>query len=66
MHTDDSIDLLNTGDKVVVGNPIKGFWGVEYMKSNLDAPTEEGNDFRFEVAFNADIGAGYEALLFWI
>ena len=47
-------------------NPIKGFWGVEYMKSNLDAPTEEGNDFRFEVAFNMDIGVGYEILLFWI
>ena len=65
MHnTGNSVDLLNTGKRV--GTDVHGFWGVEYMKSNKDAPADDDLDFRFEVAFNADIGAGYEALLFWI
>ena len=55
-------DLINNGKKV----DIYGFWGYEYMKSNISNPTDDSLDFRFEVAFNMDIGVGYEILLFWI
>ena len=55
-------DLINNGNKV----DIYGFWGYEYMKSNISNPTDDSLDFRFEVAFNMDIGVGYEILLFWI
>ena len=32
----------------------------------MDAPKEDDLDFRFEIAWNLDLGIGYEALMFWI
>ena len=66
MHnSENSVELLNTGKKKV-GDIVKGFWGVDYVKSNLENPKDDDLDFRFAVSFNADIGAGYEAIIFWI
>ena len=62
-HETGATDLLS--DRKMV-KEVYGFWGYEYMKSSIDNPTEDSIDFRFEIAFNMDIGLGYEALIFWI
>ena len=62
-HEKGATDLLS--DRKMV-KEVYGFWGYEYMKSSIDNPTEDSIDFRFEIAFNMDIGLGYEALIFWI
>ena len=64
LHTEGAVDLFNT--KKIVKDSSYGFWGYEYTKSNLDAPTADSLDFNFSVGFNLDLGVGYEALLFWI
>ena len=71
MHDTDSVDLVNTG-KVMV-KEVSGFWGAEYMRSSrncadddTNCPNEEDRDFRFEVGLDADLGLGYEGLIFWI
>ena len=64
MHGTDSVDVVNTGKKMV--KEVKGFWGLEYMKSNLENPTAEDRDFRVEVGLDADVGLGFEGLMFWI
>ena len=67
MHnTEGSVEILNHSNKIQVKD-VKGFWGVNYAASTKSEPLKDDDlDFRFEVAFNADLGAGYEALLFWV
>ena len=64
MRNTDSIDVVNTGKKMV--KEVSGFWGAEYLASNRDDPDDEDRDFRFEIAIDADLGLGYEGLIFWI
>jgi len=66
MHnTENSMDVLNTGKKMV--KEVHGFWGAEYLASNVkrDNLSDADRDFRFEIALDADLGLGYEGLIFW-
>ena len=64
MHDTNSVDVVNTGKKMV--KEVSGFWGAEYLASTRDNPNEDDRDFRFEIAIDADLGLGYEGLIFWI
>lgn len=66
MHGSDSTDVLNTGKKMV--KEVYGFWGYEYMGSTIKdrEPRPDDRDFRFEIGLDADLGLGYEGLIFWI
>ena len=69
MHDSTSIDVVNTGKKMV--KEVHGFWGADYMVSNVKRDdnfplSDEDRDFRFEVGVDADLGLGYEGLVFWI
>ena len=55
-------DLLNTNKMV---KEVHGFWGAEYIKSTKDDPEDDDLDFRFEIAIDADLGVGYEGLIFY-
>ena len=61
----DSTDMLNKKHMV---KEVHGFWGYEYMISTIKdrEPNDEDRDFRFEIGVDADLGLGYEGLIFWI
>ena len=65
MHGSDSTDMLNKKHMV---KEVHGFWGYEYMASTIKDrdPLDEDRDFRFEFGLDADLGLGYEGLIFWI
>ena len=65
MHTKDATEMLSTKKMV---KEVHGFWGYEYMTSSISdrEPTDEDRDFRFEFGLDADLGLGYEGLIFWI